>query len=118
MSENPYRDLGASCDRRDLRKLCREAEKEIDRAYDKPPLKLGQEVDLAEVRIVRVRDCLIDWLRGETNASELARLKDMLNRVNIALSYIVGVEYPTAGVHRQLLKEALAVLSDLNDELR
>ena len=118
MAENPYQHLGEACNRRDLVQLCREAKKEIDKAYDKPPLKLGQEVDFAEVRIVRLRDCLIDELRGETDPSEQTRLKSLLDRVNVALSYVVGVEYPTAGIHRQLLEQARTVLKDVQHDLK
>jgi hypothetical protein len=118
MAENPSRKLRESCNEKDLIRLCREAKKEIDAAYDEPPLKLGQEVDYAEVRIVRLRNCLIERLRAETDDSELARLKGILDRVNLALSYVVGVEYPTAGIHRQLIEEARTVLDELHHELK
>lgn len=94
----------------ELLKLLGEAKDEIDKAYSLPPRQVGKEVDFAEVRIARLRDCLIERLRQEEDPGELERWRSALQRVNVALSYVVGVEYPATGLHRELLKQAREVL--------
>ena len=71
-----------------------------------------QEVDVAERAIVRVRDNLIDQLRQEDSEAEARRLRTKLERLNVAISLIVGVEYPAAGIQQQLLDQAYDALKE------
>ena len=118
--KNPSRSQGkgSSCDNAGLLKLLREAKDELDKAYSLPPREIGKEVDFAEVRIARLRDCLIERVRREENAAEASRWRSALERVNIALSFVVGVEYPATGIHRNLLKEAQDVLGGLAGQMK
>ena len=71
-----------------------------------------QEVDVAERAIVRLRDNLIDQLRQENSETEARRLRTKLERLNVAISLIVGVEYPAAGIQQQLLDQAYDALKE------
>jgi hypothetical protein len=80
--------------------LAREAIRLLQDAIDKPPPELKGEVDEAERAIVAVRDSLIERLRaGE-------QVRQALDRVNVALSLVVGVEYPQGGLARPMLEQA------------
>ncbi|MFP4349156.1 MAG: hypothetical protein ACLFQY_12790 [Desulfococcaceae bacterium] len=83
---------------------------------------LEREVDRAENRVVKLRDCLIERLRADKPSAERARRRESLDRVNQVLSLIAGVEYPATGIHKNYMKDARQVLSetekDLPDELK
>lgn len=93
--------------------LCREAIELIERARQEHPRQLSEDVDEAERAVVRLRDELIDRLRAAAQPGALASIQPSLKAVNAALSLIVGVEYPAGGIHRKLLEQAGAALSDL-----
>lgn len=103
------------CNRENLIQLCQEARSELEKAMNMEPRKLGQEVDFAEVGAAKLRDCLIDRIRSEYPAHGSSQWKPVLERVNTALSFIVGVEYPAMGIHRNLLEKALQVLKDAQE---
>ncbi len=85
---------------------CIEAVALLDRLLEASPYPRFQELDVAERAIVRLRDGLIERLRQEDAASEAPRLRGLLDRANIAISAVVGMEYPAAGIRRQLLEMA------------
>ena len=85
---------------------CRRVAEMIDDALTKKPPALGEEVDEIERAVVRLRDGLIDRLRAATPGNGTSELRAALDRVNTALSLVVGVEYPLGGIHRQLLEQA------------
>lgn len=95
-----------------LIQLTKEVVDEIESALKMEPHQLGKEVDSAEVRVARLRDCLIEKLRQEKGV-EAAKLKPVLDNVNAALSFIVGVEYPATGIHREYLKKARSILKQI-----
>ncbi len=76
------------------------------------PDKLELQVNTAEVAIARLRDCLIEQLRNEPGP-ESQDIKIFLNRTNIALSLVVGVEYPLTGIKRSMIDEAEKVLAQI-----
>ncbi len=78
----------------------------LDRLLEASPYPRFQELGTAEQAIVRLRDDLIERLRQDGASDETPRLRGLLNRANIAISLVVGVEYPAAGVKRQLLEMA------------
>jgi hypothetical protein len=86
--------------------VSQQAVAELERALRLPPRELGEEVDEAERTVVRLRDCLIDRLRQDSATAEAPRWRAALDRVNAALSLIVGVEYPAAGLQRKSLEQA------------
>jgi flagellar motility protein MotE (MotC chaperone) len=82
----------------------------LDDALRLPPAQLGQEVDEAEREIARLRDALIAQLRAHQAANE-TELRSTLDRVNAALSLVVSVEYPSAGIQRSALEQARDTLA-------
>ncbi len=96
-----------------LHEAYREASAALERAHDAPPLRFGQEVDLAARAVVRLRDEMIRRLRQDPQAPEAAGWRAALNDLNCALSLIVGVAYPTSGIRREPAEQALAILQAL-----
>ena len=96
-----------------LRQHCEEAVEAIEAVLAEKPRQRLQIVDFGESAIVRLRDCLIERLRQENQSSLAQPLQDALNQVNIALSLIVGVEYPGAGIQQRPLEQAREVLEKL-----
>ncbi len=92
---------------------CRTAIEGLERAQQAPPLLLLREADLALRATVRLRDALIEHLR-RGNASPNARAA--LDRVNVALSLIVALEYPTGGIQREAARQAHDALKCVLDE--
>lgn len=92
--------------------LYREAMDALDTACDLPPLALSREVDLAERAVAKLRDGLIEVLRAERRTARTAPLPRALERVNVALSLIVGVEYPATGIHRKMIEQARELLKE------
>jgi len=64
-------------------------------------------------RIARLRDCLIENLRGEPDSPLAPTWRFALERANMALSFAVGVEYPITGIHGKLLEQAGQMLKEL-----
>jgi hypothetical protein len=88
----------------------------LDEVLGMAPRDRYQEVDRAERAIVHLRDGLINRLRREEDASQVARLQKALGRINAAISLITGVEYPGAGIQEASLTQAREVLQDLMDQ--
>ena len=88
--------------------LCREAIGLLDAALDKPAALLTAEVDTAERKIVALRDVLIERARRQGSGVDSS-----LGQVNVAVSLVVGLEYPVAGVQRELLTQARSVLQQV-----
>jgi hypothetical protein len=85
---------------------CQAAVALLDRLLETSPYPSFQELDMTERAIVRLRDGLIERLRQDNASAEAPRLRALLERANIAISAVVGVEYPAAGVRRELLEMA------------
>ncbi|MBV9580183.1 MAG: hypothetical protein JO057_16470 [Chloroflexi bacterium] len=81
----------------------------LDEAIQKPPAELKAEVDVAEQRIATLRDVLIDQLRS----GSVAEARAALDSVNVALTLVVGLEYPMGGLQRNMLEDAREVLKGL-----
>jgi hypothetical protein len=83
-----------------------------------PPSCLGKDVDAVEQIVTRLRDRLIHRLRHAGSSPEATRWQAALERINAALSLIVGVEYPIAGIRRSAIAQASATLAQvLTDRL-
>ena len=98
---------------RPLAEECREAVAMLERALQEPPGALSEDVDVAERVVARMRDRLIEVLREGPQAADAARQRAALDRVNAALSLIVGVEYPAAGIQRKVLEQARDALKEV-----
>jgi hypothetical protein len=97
----------------ELKRLCREALGAVDRALHAPPNELKEPADEAERAAVRVRDTLIELLRAGPPADRARRWRGALERANVAVSLLAGLEYPAAGAQQQPLKDARRVLQGL-----
>jgi hypothetical protein len=113
----PQRGIQAT-QHRSRAELCREAIAKLDRARQEQPADLSEDVDEAERAAVQLRDQLIEQLRQGGAPAELAGTREALSAVNMALSLIVGVEYPAAGIQRKLIEQASTALRDLLDSGR
>ena len=91
--------------------LCREAIRLLDEALQKPPVQLKAEVDVAERAVATLRDELIAQLR----ASPQPRVREGLDSVNVALSLLVGLEYPMGGLQPKMLESARTTLQSALD---
>lgn len=99
-----------------LTRRCEEAHQAIQNVLDTPPRDRHQIVDFGECALVALRDCLIALLREERpNRTEEKQqeLRAALEKVNLALSLIVSVEYPGTGIQQQSLEQARQVLEGL-----
>lgn len=70
------------------------------------PYKRYQQVDMAERAIVQLRDVLIAKLRDERDEANHDRTRAVLQRVNVALSLVVALEYPATGIQQGPLQHA------------
>ncbi len=96
-----------------LNRLCREVLDALNRAADAPPTGLKRPVDDAERAAVRFRDALIDRLRQEHPKDQERQLHSALDRANSALSVLNALEFPAAGVQRELLEQVRRVFRGL-----
>ena len=79
--------------------LARSCLAQLEDALGRPPDQLGREIDQVERELAALRDQLIENLRRNGQRAGL-------DRVNAVLSLIVGLEYPAAGIQRDLLEQA------------
>lgn len=96
-----------------LTRRCEEAYQAIQNVLDTPPRERNQIVDFGECAMVALRDCLITLLREEQTEEEQKRLRQGLERANVALSLITSVEYPGTGIQEEWLEQARQVLEGL-----
>jgi hypothetical protein len=97
---------------------CQQAVDRLKQALHEPPSCLGKDVDAVEQIVTRLRDRLIHRLHHAGSSPEATRWQAALERINAALSLIVGVEYPIAGIRRSAIAQASATLAQvLTDRL-
>jgi hypothetical protein len=91
--------------------LARSCLTQLEDALGRPPDQLGEEVDRVERDLAALRDDLITELRTSGRRTGL-------DQVNAVLSLVVGLEYPAAGIQRNLVEQArnaMQVLVDSGD---
>ena len=77
------------------------------------PYKRYQEVDEAERAIVQLRDDLIGKLRSmQGDSPQKEQTQALLERVNVALSLVVALEYPATGIQQGPLQDAYDYLKE------
>jgi hypothetical protein len=92
----------------EFEQLRNEAVQRLGEALGLPPAELGKEVDAAERHVAKLRDHLIQLRReGKLHG------RSELDKVNGALSLIVGVEYPVGGIQRKALEQASEALKQV-----
>ncbi|MGE0541828.1 MAG: hypothetical protein AB7R89_16780 [Dehalococcoidia bacterium] len=85
----------------------------IERGLEVRPDVVVTEVEPAQRAIAQVRDQLIARQRQEGDAPNTPRLRSALDQINVALSLVIGVEYPAVGVRRASLEQARRILAEL-----
>ncbi len=96
-----------------LSSQCREAIAHLEQAYMAPPLQLTRDASAAGRIVVKLRDRMVEQLRQDGNGAETEKKKKALDRLNIALTLIVGVEYPSVGVRRKPIEQARDLLESI-----
>jgi hypothetical protein len=99
------------------KEICSQAVARLERLLEQKPALRLDEIDKAERLAVRLRDCLIERMRAGDVATR-SRTHPALKRTNMAVSRIVGVEYPAAGVQEKPLQEARGALREVLDRDR
>ena len=99
---------------RDPRGICREAMSLLEQDMELPSGELENKLGDAERVLVRLRDELIGHTRREGSNSVW---RSALEQVNTAISLVVAVEFPAAGVHAEYLKGAREVLRRAEEAL-
>ena len=89
--------------------LCREAIRLLTDARNKPPAELKPAVDEVLHRIVALRDLLVERQRA-TQQPQRSVPGSSLDRVNVAVSLVVGLQYPVGGIERKLIDQACTTL--------
>ncbi len=90
---------------------CQQAVQALDRALTKPWHEVMVDSDEAERLAIQVRDRLIERLRQENvNAEEIQALRQILEQINISISLMVGIAYPSTGIRRPVIEQARDVL--------
>ncbi len=84
----------------------REAALALARAEAAPPLEVQLDASRAEKLVVQARDALIEASRRDPSAPHSPQRKALLARLNGVLSMIVGIEYPSNFVRREMITEA------------
>ncbi len=83
---------------------CRLALDMIEQMLPLPPLQVIAEADKLEQTVAHMRDTLIDDLRRNPSGPDAALRRDALDSVNAALSLVLAVEFPGAGLDRKPLE--------------
>ncbi len=102
----------SQCTLTSSRELLPETLRRLEAAYDFNPAELERRVDHAVRALVCLRDQLIAEDRVVAPERRAGQSK-ALREVNTALSLLVGVDYPAAGIKRELMKTAEQLLRNL-----
>ena len=88
---------------------CRQLIQELERASKLHAREVEKEIDRIQREAVSLRDDLIDRVRRLHSKSALQHLE----RVNVALSFLVMVEYPVTTLQRAGLEQARDTLKKI-----
>jgi len=96
----------------EIRRLLNDVIEKINTHQNAEASRLESEMGPVQNEISLLRNRLIEYYREQNSPSTDSEIGQALSRVNTALSYVVGVEYPVSGIHRDLLSEAEKLLMD------
>jgi hypothetical protein len=83
----------------------------LERALQKPWHEVMLDSDEAERLAIQMRDRLIARIhQGNLNSGENQALRSVLDQLNMSLSLIVGIAYPSNGIRRPVIEQARDVL--------
>ncbi len=91
--------------------LLQNVRRRLQEARESPPGEIKSEAYLIEKSVVQLRDYLIGRFRSD--AGKHPNIKESLDTVNMALSLVVGLEFPLSGMKKQLFDEALHLLDNV-----
>jgi hypothetical protein len=89
---------------------CRAIADRLDAATALAPSPLQMQIARRERDLSQLRDGLIARLRAAVPDDDIAHTRAALTGINIALSLVVGVEYPSGALDRTLLTQAATIL--------
>jgi hypothetical protein len=92
---------------------CREAISHLEQAMVAPPLQLTRDASAAVRNVVKMRDRIIEWQRLDGSGSDSERRQKALDRLNITLTLVVGVEYPSTSARRKMIEQARDLLKSI-----
>jgi hypothetical protein len=90
---------------------CQQAVDRLKQALHAPPSSIRKAVDEAEQMVAQLRDGVIQHVRQAGTSPAAPRWHTALERINAALSLIVGAEYPVAGIQRSTIEQAAETLA-------
>lgn len=93
-----------------------DAIQDLERAGQAPPTQVQADVSQAEKRVVKVRDQYIAWLRAHPDDNQAQASKNVLGQINQSLSLIVGVEYPSNFIRREVITRARDILVSITSD--
>jgi hypothetical protein len=99
-----------------LAEQLRRARVALDEAMELPGSDLGDRVDGAGAVAARLREHLISRLRHDPAGPAAERRRAALEKANVIISLLAGLEYPVSGVQRNLLEQARTALRVLIDQ--
>jgi len=94
---------------------CQEAIDLLTEAVQLPPTKVIELTAHALRKVADARDGMIERLRDQPGADEAAEWRQALDTVNVTLSELTSVEYPSS-FNRNHLNTAIELLRPLVDE--
>jgi hypothetical protein len=89
---------------------CRRALEQLDRLSTLQPREIQAEIEDISRTLAGLRDRMIDRLR---RGADPAGDRHTLDRINVALSLVIGVGYPVTGVQRKHLENARSVMAEI-----
>jgi menaquinol-cytochrome c reductase iron-sulfur subunit len=91
----------------------REAVRSLDEALADFPKEAASKLSPAEAALARVRDALIARHRVADDPATASAVRGALDRANLCLSLVLGVEYPQGSAKKQPLEQARGVINEL-----
>lgn len=101
----------------ELSELCRKATEGLRRAHDLPRESMQEELHRTALLLFDLRDRLIEMVRKDTIQSESSPWRHPLDLANQAATLVAGVEYPSAGINRNYMKEARQIMEGIQKGL-
>jgi hypothetical protein len=96
-----------------LREWLEAAQSAVQQALDSFPQEVKQSLQAAELPLVKSRDSLITCLRSMPFDERRDAISKALERVNVCLSLVLGMEYPQGSRKRPPLEQARELIQEL-----
>ncbi len=100
-----------------LEEICQTAIAALDEGLEASAGQQAEPIARAERAVNQIRDEFIERLRHPAAGEDLSNDRENLERANISLSLIAGVEFPAGAVHKKKLRHARKVLKKVEKSL-